>query len=65
MEKKRIFKRYFDNSFEKRRIGIGLSLVQKIVNEFKGKIWVEDRIEKKYQKGSRFVISLPIFQNKT
>ena len=35
---------------------ISLSLVKKIVDSYKGKIWVEDRIKGDYSKGSSFVI---------
>ncbi len=40
-------------------MGIGLSLVSKIIQIFNGKIWVEDRIEGDYTKGSNFIILLP------
>jgi PAS domain S-box-containing protein len=41
-------------------MGLGLSLVKKIIDNFYGKIWVEDRIKGDYSQGSRFVILLPI-----
>ncbi len=40
-------------------MGLGLSLVSKILNIFNGKIWVEDRVKGDYTKGSNFVILLP------
>jgi signal transduction histidine kinase len=40
-------------------MGLGLSLVNKILQIFKGKIWVEDRIKGDYTKGSKFIILLP------
>ncbi|MFX1279368.1 MAG: sensor histidine kinase [Promethearchaeota archaeon] len=40
-------------------MGLGLSLVKKIIEIFKGKIWVEDRIEGDYSKGSNFIILFP------
>ncbi|MFX1457318.1 MAG: PAS domain S-box protein [Promethearchaeota archaeon] len=40
-------------------MGLGLSLVSKILEIFKGKIWVEDRINGDYRKGSNFIIILP------
>jgi len=40
-------------------MGIGLSLVSKIIQIFNGKIWVEDRIEGDYTKGSNFIMLLP------
>ncbi len=40
-------------------MGIGLSLVKKILDIFKGKIWVEDKIEGDYTQGSKFIVLLP------
>ncbi len=39
-------------------MGIGLSLVKQIIKSYKGKIWVEDRVEGDYSKGSNFIICL-------
>ena len=41
-------------------IGLGLSLVNKILTTFNGKIWVEDKIKGDYGKGSNFIVLLPI-----
>ncbi|MFX1329859.1 MAG: PAS domain S-box protein [Promethearchaeota archaeon] len=41
-------------------MGLGLSLVKKILKVFHGKIWVEDKVKGDYTKGSNFVILLPI-----
>ena len=41
-------------------IGLGLSLVNKILTTFNGKVWVEDKIKGDYSKGSNFVVLLPI-----
>ena len=40
-------------------MGLGLSLVSKIIESYKGKIWVEDKIEGDYTKGSNFIILIP------
>ena len=40
-------------------MGIGLSLVKKILTIFKGRIWVEDKIKDDYTKGSNFIVLLP------
>ncbi|MFW9940089.1 MAG: PAS domain S-box protein [Candidatus Thorarchaeota archaeon] len=40
-------------------MGLGLSLVNKILQIFKGKIWVEDKVKGDHTKGSKFVILLP------
>ncbi|MFX1411062.1 MAG: PAS domain S-box protein [Promethearchaeota archaeon] len=41
-------------------MGLGLSLVSKIVNYYNGKIWIEDKIKGDYSKGSKFIILLPV-----
>jgi signal transduction histidine kinase len=41
-------------------MGLGLSLVKKIIEKYDGKIWVEDKIQGDYTKGSNFVILIPL-----
>ena len=41
-------------------MGIGLSLVKKIIERYDGKIWVEDRIHGDYSKGSNFILLIPL-----
>ena len=40
-------------------MGIGLSLVNLIMEKLKGKIWVEDRFKGDSPKGSKFIVMLP------
>jgi PAS domain S-box-containing protein len=40
-------------------MGIGLSLVSKIMEIFQGKIWVEDKVKGDYSQGSKFIVLLP------
>lgn len=37
---------------------LGLSLVRKIIEGYGGKIWVENRIENDYKRGSNFIVLL-------
>ena len=40
-------------------MGLGLSLVNKIVENFHGQIWVENKVKGDYSKGSNFIVMLP------
>ena len=53
-----IFYRSYKRDKSRGGMGIGLSLVKKIINEYGGKVWVEDRVEGEYEKGSNFIILL-------
>jgi PAS domain S-box-containing protein len=54
-----IFKRGHREFKDQKGMGLGLSLVKKILAGFNGEIWVEDKIQYDYTKGSKFVILLP------
>jgi len=59
-EKKSIlFKEGYRKEKGAKGLGLGLSLVYKIVHSFNGKIWIEDRVEGDYTKGSKFIILIP------
>lgn len=57
--KDQIFDKPFKNFTEKKGLGLGLSLVAKLLELCEGRIWVEDKIPGEYQSGSNFVILLP------
>ncbi|MFO8020429.1 MAG: MASE3 domain-containing protein [Promethearchaeia archaeon] len=40
-------------------MGLGLSLVKRIIDLFKGKIWIEDRVKGNHTKGCNFIILIP------
>ena len=44
-------------------MGIGLSLVKKIIESYNGKIWVENHVENDYTQGSNFIVEIPVNKN--
>ena len=57
--KNSIFERGIRTSQKSKGMGLGLSLVKKIIDIYQGDIWVEDRIPGDYKQGSNFVILIP------
>ena len=57
--KELIFEKGYKKDTKIRGMGIGLSLVKKIVESFKGEIWVQDRIKDDYEQGSNFAMLIP------
>ncbi|MFX1321268.1 MAG: PAS domain S-box protein [Promethearchaeota archaeon] len=59
-ERKRlIFERRNGELRSDKGMGLGLSLVSKIINYYNGKIWIEDKVKGDYSKGSKVIILLP------
>ncbi|TFG30265.1 MAG: PAS domain-containing sensor histidine kinase [Promethearchaeota archaeon] len=58
--KEEIFQRAYNKEKSTTGLGLGLSLVKKIVESYYGQIWIEDRIKGDPSKGCDFVILLPI-----
>lgn len=56
--KKDIFRRNYKKDRNTGGMGLGLSLVKKIISRYDGQVWVEDRVEGDYAQGSNFVILL-------
>ncbi len=62
-----------DNIFDRATMGLtkgvsrslGLYLVKRLVEEHKGRVWVEDRVPGDHTKGARFVVLLPRAEIKT
>jgi signal transduction histidine kinase len=57
--KDRIFKRVYRKDKSVSGMGLGLSLVKKIIEKFNGNIWVEDKVKGEPNKGSNFIILIP------
>jgi len=58
-KKEKIFLEGYKDLKGEKGMGIGLSLITKIINLYKGNIWVEDRIQGNYSKGSNFIVLIP------
>jgi PAS domain S-box-containing protein len=54
-----IFKENHRNRTGSKGMGLGLSLVAKLLDLCEGKIWVEDRIKGDYAQGSNFIVLIP------
>jgi PAS domain S-box-containing protein len=57
--KKKLFRRHQRGDTHVTGRGLGLYLVKKMVDDFHGKVWVEDRVPGDPSKGARFVVMLP------
>ena len=58
--KGKIFERSFNEGRSIRGMGLGLSLVKKIIETYSGDVWVENKVEEDHTKGSKFVILIPV-----
>jgi signal transduction histidine kinase len=57
--KEKIFNRIDYDDKDTKRMGLGLSLVKKILDSYGGHIIIENRIENDFTKGSNFIILIP------
>lgn len=57
--KKAIFDRGSKKDYGLPGMGLGLTLVTKIIKNMNGKIWVEDRVNGDHSKGSNFILLIP------
>ena len=59
--KEDIFLRSFNKNTTVGGMGLGLSLVKKIVESYQGRVWVENSVKGDYSKGSNFTLVIPEF----
>ena len=57
--KDKVFQRAFIKDKTVSGMGLGLSLVKKIIEKYNGLIWVEDKNKGDFTKGSNFIIIIP------
>jgi signal transduction histidine kinase len=58
--KDQVFNRFERGNSRSGGKGLGLYLVRTLIEGFRGKVWVEDRVRGDYTKGTRFVVMLPV-----
>ncbi|HEC39570.1 hypothetical protein LCGC14_0576570 [marine sediment metagenome] len=64
IRKPNVFQKNKPKVYNTKSMGIGLSLVNKIIETYDGKIWVENRIKEDHSQGSNFVILIPEYSPK-
>ena len=57
--KNKLLNRLSPENTRARGKGFGLYLIKQLVNDFHGKLWMEDRVPGDYTKGARFVVMIP------
>ena len=60
--KEKLFTRFYRGRTMARGKGLGLYLIKTLVEDFSGKVWVEDRIPGDYTKGAKFVVMIPAYE---
>ena len=57
--KEKIFQRGFMEDKSLRGMGLGLSLIKRIIDSYNGQIWVEDKVQGDHSKGCNFIFLIP------
>jgi signal transduction histidine kinase len=57
--KERIFTRFSRGRTRAKGSGLGLYLVKSLVESYRGRVWVENRVSGDHTRGSRFVVMIP------
>lgn len=61
--KEKLFSRFTRGETRTSGKGLGLYIARTLVQSFQGKLWVEDRVQDDYTKGTRFVALLPVAES--
>ena len=59
LRKAELFSRLTRDGRKSSKSGLGLGLVKTLVDDFSGRVWVEDRVPGDYRQGTRFMVMLP------
>ena len=60
--KDKIFERFQRGTTKAHGKGLGLFLVKRLVHDYHGSVWVEDRVPGEYTRGTKFTIMLPAIE---
>jgi signal transduction histidine kinase len=55
-----VFNRVLKGTARAKGMGLGLYLVKSLVDSYHGHVWVEDRMPGDYSRGAKFVVLLPM-----
>ena len=58
--KDRIFSRLLRGGTKASGAGLGLYLVRRLVEDYHGRVWAEDRVPGDHTKGAKFIVLLPV-----
>ncbi|MFX0025815.1 MAG: sensor histidine kinase, partial [Candidatus Hermodarchaeota archaeon] len=57
--KEKVFQRGYNHKGIIKGLGLGLTLVKKVVGIYNGQIWAEDKVDGDYTQGTKFIILIP------
>ena len=57
--KEKVFQRGYNHKGIIKGLGLGLTLVKKVIGIYNGQIWAEDKVNGDYTQGSKFIIIIP------
>ena len=57
--KEKVFQRGYNHKGIIKGLGLGLTLVKKVIGIYNGQIWAEDKVKGDYTQGSKFIILIP------
>ncbi len=57
--KEKVFQRGYNHRGIIKGLGLGLTLVKKVIGIYNGQIWVEDKVIGDYTQGSKFILLIP------
>ena len=62
-KKSEVFHRFKRGQTKAKGTGLGLYIVWNLIENFGGRVWVEDRLPGNFREGSKFIVHLPVAEN--